>query len=284
MKTKNSGYRAIALFTAVILLSTACKKSDNNKPAPVVVTGLQLTTNAKFGSVITDNNGKSVYFFSKDVAGTATCVGTCAIVWPPFYKENASFGTGLATADFGVITRTDGVKQTTYKGWPLYYYNGDASAGDTNGDAFNNLWAIAKADYTVMFANAQLVGLDGAQYTEAGVAGTATSQYITDPSGRTLYMFTKDTHNTNTFTKADLSNNTVWPINEVTAVGSIPTVLEKTQFSTITVFGKTQLVFKGHPTYQFGQDAGIRGNTKGVSFPTPGAAIWKVINNNTVVL
>jgi predicted lipoprotein with Yx(FWY)xxD motif len=284
MKRKNLSYRVMALFTALILLSAACKKSDNGTPAPVVVTGLQLTTNAKLGSVITDNKGMAVYFFSKDNAATSTCLGQCAVTWPPFYHPNPSIGTGLASADFGVITRTDGVLQTTYKGWPLYYYSGDLNAGDTNGDAFNNLWAIGKADYSVMFANAQLVGLDGASYTEAGVAGTVSSQYITDPAGHTLYMFSKDTHNTNTFTKADLSNNTVWPINEVAAVGSIPTALDKTQFTTITIYGKSQLIFKGHPTYQFGQDAGVRGSTKGVSFPTPGAAVWKIINSNTVVL
>ena len=68
---------------------------------------------------------------------------------------------------------------------------------------------------------------------------------------------------------------------EVTGVGSIPSMLDKTQFVTITVFGKTQLVYKGHPMYNFGQDAGVKGSTKGVSFPTPGAAIWKVLNANT---
>ncbi|MBE9668790.1 hypothetical protein [Mucilaginibacter boryungensis] len=285
MKTLKSGYFLIA--TAMItLLSASCKKDNSvNDNPPKVLTGVQLTTNAKFGALLTDNNGFSLYFFSKDAANTSTCIDACAIIWPPFFKENPSIGTGLSATDFAVITRPDGSKQNTYKGWPLYYYSKDAAAGDTNGDAFGNLWAIAKADYTVMFANAQLTGLDGVQYTDQGVAGTGSSQFITDANGRTLYMFTKDTHNTNTFTKADLSNNTVWPMAEVTAIGSIPTVLgDKSQFGTITVFGKAQLVFKGHPLYYFGQDAGVRGSTKGVSFPTPGAAIWRVNNNNTVVL
>jgi hypothetical protein len=39
---------------------------------------------------------------------------------------------------------------------------------------------------------------------------------------------------------------------------------------TITVFGKTQLTFKGWPVYRFGADSLIRGNTRGVSVPTPG--------------
>ncbi|MDB5155827.1 MAG: hypothetical protein JWR50_534 [Mucilaginibacter sp.] len=285
MKTRKLSYYIIASLAAIALLSASCKKSKSPvTPPPVAVTGLQLTANATLGNIITDNKGRSVYFFSKDAAATSACVGACAVTWPPFYQANPSLGTGLTAADFGVITRTDGTQQTTYKGWPLYYYSLDANAGDTKGDAFANFWAIAKADYSVMFANAQLVGLDGAQYTDQGVAGTAVSQYFTDPAGHTLYMFSKDTHNTNTFTKADLSNNTVWPMDEVTAVASIPTVLDKTQFTTITVFGKTQLVYKGHPLYQFGQDVATRGNTKGISFPTPGAAIWKVVNNSTVAL
>jgi len=288
MKTKKLSYYLLATVSVLTLLSTSCSKNSNNPamptPTPVVVTGFKLTTNVTLGNIITDNNGMAVYFFSKDVAGTPTCVDACAVKWPPFYKENPTIGTGLSATDFGVVTRTDGSKQTTYKGWPLHYFSGDVNAADANGDAFGNLWAVAKADYSVMFGNQQLVGLDGASYTDQSIAGTGASTFLTDPTGHTLYMFTKDTHATNTFTKADLSNNTVWPMDEVTTIGSIPTVLDKTQFTTITVFAHTQLVFKGHPLYQFGQDAGVRGSTKGVSFPTPGSAIWKVTNNTTVVL
>jgi predicted lipoprotein with Yx(FWY)xxD motif len=219
-----------------------------------------------------------------DMNGNSNCVNGCAITWPPFFKDNPSLGTGLSATDFAVITRPDGAKQNTYKGWPLYYYVGDIQPGDTNGDAFASLWAIGRADYTVMFANAQLVGLDGLQYTDQGVAGTGTSQFITDPNGNTLYLLTRDGSSKNNFTKPDFSNNTVWPIDSVTAIVNIPTVLTKTQFTTIDVFGHTQLVFKGHPLYHFGQDNSTRGSTKGVSFPLPGQAIWKVVNSNTPAL
>lgn len=285
MKTQKLSYPAIAIVMLLTLAATSCKKTQTtDAPAPLVLTGLKLTASANLGTIITDNNGFSLYFFSKDAANASTCVDGCAALWTPFYKESPTLGTGLVATDFAVITRPDGKPQTTYKGWPLYYYAKDLAPGDLNGDAVGNLWAVAKADYTVMFANAQLVGNDGLQYTDQGVAGTASSQYITDPNGRTLYMFSKDTHNTNTFTKADLSNNTVWPMDVVTGVVSIPTVLDKTQFSTITVFGNVQLVYKGHPLYYFGQDAGVRGSTKGVSFPTPGLAIWKITNSTTVAL
>ncbi|HWZ34577.1 MAG TPA: hypothetical protein VNW51_00375, partial [Mucilaginibacter sp.] len=251
---------------------------------PAAEPTIKITANAALGSIITDKDGRSVYFFSKDAGSASVCAGQCAVTWPPFYKENPVIGAGLVASDFAVITRADGAKQTTYKGWPLYYYSGDANAGDTKGDAYVKLWAIAKPDYSVMFANAQLVGLDGMNYNDQGQASTGASTYLTDASGHTVYLFTKDTHNTNTFTKADLSNNVTWSIFEVTGVGSIPTVFDKTLFTTVTIYGKVQLIYNGHPLYLFGQDNLTRGSTKGVSFPTPGLAIWKVVNTTTLAL
>jgi predicted lipoprotein with Yx(FWY)xxD motif len=284
MKNQKLSYFFIAVSMGIMLLSISCKKSSHKIDPTPVLTGVKLTDNTTFGKILTDNNGFSLYFFSKDVSGTSNCAGGCATTWPVFYKENLTIGTGLTTSDFGTIDRADGSKQSTYKGWPLYYYMNDTKAGDTNGDKVANLWAIAKADYSIMFGNAQLIGLDKVQYTDQGVAGTAVSQYITDGNGLTLYMFSKDAANKNNFTKPDFSNDVAWPIYTVSAVASIPSVFDKSQFTTIDVFGRTQLVYKGHPLYHFGQDAATRGNTNGISFPTPGAAIWKITNSTTVAL
>ncbi|GAB3937383.1 hypothetical protein [Mucilaginibacter myungsuensis] len=287
MKTQKINYMGLALMALLTVFYTSCKKSevvDNPTPAPEVVTGVRLSTSTQFGNILTDNKGFALYFFANDVAGASACTGGCLTVWPVFYKENLTLGAGLNAADFSVVTRADGSKQSTFKGWPLYYYNQDTAAGDIKGDGVGGIWVVAKTDYTVMFGNAQLTGHDGLQYNDLGVAGTATSKFITDPTGRTLYDFKNDTRNTNTFTRADMSNNAVWPLMAVTGLASIPSVFDKTQFSTITVFGNTQLVYKGHPLYYFGQDASVRGNTKGVSFPTAGAGIWKVMNNATVAL
>jgi predicted lipoprotein with Yx(FWY)xxD motif len=288
MKTKRQLNLIAGTAIFMVLLTAACKKGydgSNNYAAPVTVTGIQLTANAKFGNILTDNTGRSLYFFSNDVFGGSACAGACAVTWPVFYKENPSIGTGLAASDFAVITRSDGSKQNTYKGWPLYYFMNDTKAGDTKGDAVADLWMIARPDYAVMIGNAQLVGLDTSLYNDQSTRGTGVSQYITDAYGHTLYEYTKDASSKNTFTRPDFSNNKVWPIDTLgTVIGAFPTILDKTQFTAIDVFGKTQLVYKGHPMYFFGQDNAKRGNTKGVSFPTPGAAIWKVLNTKTNAL
>ena len=130
-----------------------------------------------------------------------------------------------------------------------------AAAGDITGDGINRIFFIAKPDYTLMIAETQLVGNDKVLYDSTYKAGTGNTIYITDDRGVTLYRFSKDTANTNTFTKSDFSNDATFPIVQISSIQSLPSTLDKTAFSSITVFGKTQLTYKGWPLYRFGSDS-----------------------------
>ena len=265
--------RSLMLLALLTMAAVACKKDDNTPPAPDLAVG----TTTTLGKVLTGESGKTLYFFAADVAGDANCTGTCKDTWPVFYKETPTFSTDLKAADFATITRADGSKQTTFKGWPLYYFKNDTKAGDVGGEGVGNVWMVAKTNYTVLLGSRQLVGNDGKNYTFDTKEGAGNSLFLTDSVGRTLYAYAFDKKNINKYTKADLSNNPTWPIFETSAtVGEIPSVLGKANFTTITAVGKTQLTFKGWPLYYFGPDQGQRGSTKGVSVPKPG--IWPVVN------
>jgi len=266
---------------AVMFASWSCSKNNNSTSTPTPANAVKLSANAKFGNILTDSKGKTLYFFAIDANGSSGCNGGCSVVWPTFYQADLTLDKGLDSKDFGTITRTDGSKQTTYKGWPLYYYQSDANAGDTNGDKVGNTWFVAKPDYTVMVSNSQLIGNDGVKYNSDLKPGDGVTQYIVDDRGQTLYSFSHDKFKTNNFTNSTFSNNKVWPIDTIKTVLNVPSVLDKTQFQTITVFGKTQLVYKGWPLYYFGADNNQRGNNKGVSVPTPG--IWPYVNATTAV-
>lgn len=262
---------ATGLLVAAML---GCKKDDTvTAPGPDLALGT-----STLGNVITGAGGKTLYLFGPDVAGDANCTGGCLDTWPIFYKETPTLGTSLKASDFATITRADGAKQTTFKGWPLYYYKNDVNTGDVLGEGIGNgVWQVAKPHYAVMIASRQLIGNDGKNYTFDTKEGTGNSIFLTDSLGRTLYAFASDKNNKNNYTKADLSNNLTWPIFETSAtIGDIPSVLGKTNFATITAVGKTQLTFKGWPLYYFGADGGQRGATKGVSVPRPG--VWPVVN------
>jgi hypothetical protein len=64
------------------------------------------------------------------------------VIWPVFRAEPLRVSPPLSAADFGEITRTTGEKQTTFKGWPLYYYQGDTAPGETKGYGLNQAWYL----------------------------------------------------------------------------------------------------------------------------------------------
>jgi predicted lipoprotein with Yx(FWY)xxD motif len=276
-------------FLSIIVFSTftSCSKSSgggygSTTPAPTTppatnpALAFQLKTDSHFGSILADGNGNTLYFFSLDADGKSACTAGCLAVWPVSYNASSTIGAGLAASDFSSITRSDGSKQTTYKGWPLYIYAGDTAPGTVNGDGIQGVWFVAKPDYSVMLAVTQLVGNDGVQYDSTYKAGTGATLYMTDDHGVTLYSFSIDKSGKNNYTLSDFSNDAVWPIVQNSTIQNVPSSLDKSAFSSITVFTKPQLTYKGWPVYKFGADANTRGNTKGVSVPTPG--IWPVMD------
>lgn len=94
------------------------------------------------GNYLTDEKGMTLYLFKKDTPGKSACAGPCVDKWPLFATEVVTVPAGLIAADFAVITRDDGKKQTTYKGLPLYYFFKDVKPGDTVGQGVNTVWYV----------------------------------------------------------------------------------------------------------------------------------------------
>jgi predicted lipoprotein with Yx(FWY)xxD motif len=86
-------------------------------------------------TVVTDAQGFTLYSFAPDTATTSNCTGACAQIWPPVAAP-ATPGQGV-TGKLGTITRSDGSKQSTYNGRPLYTYTADTAAGQANGNGIN---------------------------------------------------------------------------------------------------------------------------------------------------
>lgn len=271
MKQISNLLLVVSIFTFAVI---GCQKQDSEPTYDI------MTKETTLGKVLTNDAGKTLYFFTSDVNGTSACSGNCLTNWPVFYKELTNLDPTLVAnvANFGIITRADGTKQTTYKGWPLYTYSGDATAGDVKGENVGGKWMVAKTTYTIMLANAQLIGADGKMYTSQYKEGTGDTQYFVDETGRTLYGYAFDKKNKNNYTKADFSNDGVWPIFGPD-LKDLPSTLDKTLFSTIKVADKNQLTYKGWPLYYFGSDNKVRGANKGISFPKPG--IWPIIQKET---
>lgn len=104
------------------------------------------TKTSSGGSFLTNSAGRSIYLFMADSTGKSACSGACAAAWPPVIAAGQPTAAGGAqTSDLGTITRSDGTKQVTYNGHPLYYFEGDTGPGTDKGqgiDGFGALWYL----------------------------------------------------------------------------------------------------------------------------------------------
>lgn len=146
----------LAIPLGAALLATACSSaaySPSSAPAagssaPAAgnpATGTVIGTQAgSAGAFLTAGSGRAVYLWAADGMNMSACSGACAAVWPPVPATGTLTATGGAKAsDLGTITRSDGARQVTYDGHPLYYFAGDSAAGQTGGqgsDEFGAKW------------------------------------------------------------------------------------------------------------------------------------------------
>jgi predicted lipoprotein with Yx(FWY)xxD motif len=146
-------------LAAAALALTACGSSASSSSTPAapaapassaaqssssaVAAGSSALKAASVGGtqVLTNSKGFVLYWFAPDTSSTSNCTGSCATYWPPVAGA-ATAGSGI-TGTLGTITRSDGTKQVTYDGHPLYTYAGDSAPGVAKGNGLNasgGLW------------------------------------------------------------------------------------------------------------------------------------------------
>jgi len=123
--------------------SAPAAKTTAASSTPAAKTAVS-TAKSAAGTYLTGASGRALYLWVADPTGQSACTGACAQVWLPVIATGTPSAAGGATAgDLGTITRSDGSKQVTYKGHPLYYYAADSAAGTTHGqgsDSFGAKW------------------------------------------------------------------------------------------------------------------------------------------------
>jgi predicted lipoprotein with Yx(FWY)xxD motif len=102
--------------------------------------------NTRLGRILVDSQGRTLYLFKKDSRGKSACSGECAKFWPPLrVSGRPTAGNGTSAAKLGTISRSDGKRQVTYNGHPLYTFAQDLKPGQTHGEgltAFGGGWFV----------------------------------------------------------------------------------------------------------------------------------------------
>jgi predicted lipoprotein with Yx(FWY)xxD motif len=183
--------RLLAVAAALLLLVAACGDDDDNGDDTATGSDDQTTTtttaqesgggaeiavaDTALGPVLVDAEGKTLYVFDNDQGSTSSCEGGCATTWPPAATDgDPTAGDGVDAALLGTTDRSDGTTQVTYDGHPLYTYNADTAAGDTNGQGVGGIWWVVGPDGQKITATS---GGDAGGSTTTTAAGTGIPGY-----------------------------------------------------------------------------------------------------------
>ena len=146
--TQAGGAGSSAAATSAAGTSAAGAGGYGNEPGAATAAAGAVTTlttaDTSLGTIVVDGDGMTVYQFDKDTqgSGSSTCSGQCATQWPEVHGDAQSVQADGVTGTLGTTTGTDGQPQLTLNGWPLYYYQGDAAAGDTKGQGVGGIWWV----------------------------------------------------------------------------------------------------------------------------------------------
>jgi len=117
-------------------------------------TTLTAATVGRFGSVLGNSKGHSLYLLEKHGKPVACTSPACVSSWPPLLVAEGSrvtWGHGVK-GHVGTVARGSRL-QVTYNGWPVYTFAGDSGPRQANGEGLSNFggtWYLLHAAATSM--------------------------------------------------------------------------------------------------------------------------------------
>jgi predicted lipoprotein with Yx(FWY)xxD motif len=254
------------------ITSTPTPPTPTTSPPATTTPGeatVKTASGDQLGTYLTDADGLALYYFALDVPGSGTTAcntSTCLSLWTLYNPGSISVSPSLNLSDFGTISVSGG-EQVTYRGWPLYLYNGDMAAGDTTGDGFREVWYVMKPDYSVVI-----------------MENSVTGAYLADGTGRALYNFSIDSADVSACTNSSavlVQGKTciqLWPVFLAPST-VVPSALAADDFSmVIRSDGLMQTSYRGMPLYYFQADT-TPGQTLGRGLNGFGGT-WNLVSPN----
>jgi predicted lipoprotein with Yx(FWY)xxD motif len=257
----------LLLAMAVAACGSSTSTGSSSTPAPTATAATTPTPSAlvqtatatvkgQSQTILTDAQGKTLYYFTPDTATTSACTSACAQTWPPLLFTGSGAPTSAATLP-GKLTAntTANGNQVAYNGHFLYTYGGDTAAGQTTGEGLFGKWFVATTDLAAGSSSSSAV-VKTATATVKGQSQTI----LTDAQGKTLYYFTPDTATTSACTGGCAQT---WPPLLFTGSGAPTSATSLSgKLTAQTTANGNQVAYNGHFLYTYGGDTAA-GQTTG---------------------
>jgi predicted lipoprotein with Yx(FWY)xxD motif len=140
--------RLVAGAAVGLLAVTGCGSSGGSDDAATSPAAVLATADSDLGEIVVDAEGRTVYVFDRDTAGsgTSSCVDSCLANWPAVTADDDTPEVRGVSGEVGTIERDDGTRQVTLDGLPLYTHAADSDPGDVTGQGVQGGWWVVAPD------------------------------------------------------------------------------------------------------------------------------------------
>jgi predicted lipoprotein with Yx(FWY)xxD motif len=135
-KSRRRGRNVIALILAAALAISAMAVPMALAKGSKTVVG-EASAPSLHKTVLTNTKGLTLYSLSVEKNGKFICTGSCTSTWIPLVVAAGTKPKG--PVKLGTIKRPEGKIQVTFKGLPLYTFDGDSKKGQANGEGFKDV-------------------------------------------------------------------------------------------------------------------------------------------------
>ncbi len=145
--TGSGGAYSASPTTAATATPASTPTTSSSGGSAAIIKTATATVKGKSETILTNADGKTLYYFTADTATTAACTTGCISNWPPLLFTGSGSPTSSATLSGKLSAQTDANgNQVQYNGHFLYIFSGDTAAGQTNGEGIAGKWFVATVD------------------------------------------------------------------------------------------------------------------------------------------
>lgn len=157
---RKSGWAVTAALGLMALLLAGCSSSSPQSSSPGSTSPAGRPSNevgqftpgetvlivqkSSLGYVLALADGDVVYTYGNDKkGGPPSCTSSCAATWPAVTGVPMTNAGEKLPGALGVVTMSNGGKQITYNGYPLYIFKSEKPLA-TTGEGVGGLWHVIK--------------------------------------------------------------------------------------------------------------------------------------------
>jgi predicted lipoprotein with Yx(FWY)xxD motif len=163
-----------AALAAALTLAACGGGSTSSTTSSGPASTVSLRSVDGLGKVLVDAHGMALYSSNLDAKGKPACAGACTSIWKPLTLASGTPSAVSGAGTVGTVTRSDGVRQVTVDGRPLYTFVQDSPGkvtGNGVSDAFSGrhfTWSAVVAGGGSAAAGASGKSTSGSGYGAAG--------------------------------------------------------------------------------------------------------------------